>query len=254
MSGADAVHDQALLGRAVVVTGAARGIGHAIAHRMAVAGASVTLADIDGAKLREAAGRLRSEGLSVQEVTADLTAESEVTEMIERSHAHWGRLDVVVANAGRMSHGGTQANDQESFEAGIRMNLVSSYLTARAAIPHVQASPHGRIVLMGSMAGFDARTVTGIAYAVSKAAISHLAAILAVELTGTSTTVNAIAPSAVLTEMSSTFGEDVLAGFAARSPLGRIATPDDIADVALFLASDRGGFVNGQTIRVSGGP
>lgn len=243
-----------LSGRAAVVTGAARGIGFAIAHRLATAGASVTMADLDGERLAEATQEMESEGLTVLAVTADLTDESEVADLMVRSKARWGRLDIVVANAGRMTHGGAQVNDRTEFEAGLRANLVSAYLTARAAIPQVHDSPHGRIVLMGSMAGFDARTVTGIAYAVSKAGISHLAGILAVELTGTATTVNAIAPSAVLTEMSGAFGEDILAMFAARSPLGRIAVPEEIADVALFLASDLGRFVNGQTIRVSGGP
>jgi NAD(P)-dependent dehydrogenase (short-subunit alcohol dehydrogenase family) len=247
-------HDAELSGRTAVVTGAAQGIGYAIARRLAVAGAAVTLTDINETKLDEATERLRSEGLAVFAAAADLTRESDVAAMIEASHAHWGSLDIVVANAGRMTHGGALSNDQEAFETGLRMNLVSAYLTARAAMPRVQGSPRGRIILMGSMAGSDPRTVTGIAYAVSKAAISHLAGILAVELTGTSTTVNAIAPSAVLTDMSSAFGDEVLAAFAARSPLGRIATPEDIADVALFLASDLGSFVNGQTVRVSGGP
>lgn len=247
-------HDTDLSGRSALVTGAAQGIGYAIARRLAVAGAAVTLADINETKLHEAAATLRSEGLSVLATTADLTLESEVTAMVEASQTHWGGLDIVVANAGRMTHGGALSNNQEAFESGLRANLVSAYLTARAAMPHVRESPQGRIILMGSMGGFDPRTVTGIAYAVSKAALAHLAGILAVELTGSSTTVNSIAPSAVLTDMSSAFGQDVLATFAARSPLGRIATPADVADVALFLASDLSSFVNGQTVRVSGGP
>ena len=140
-----------------------------------------------------------------------------------------------------------------ALEAGLRMNLVSTYMTCRAALPYVRSSPHGRLVLMASMAAFDPRTVTGVAYALSKAGITHLAGILSHELSGSSATANAIAPGAVLTEMSGAFGGDTLSTFAARSPLGRIAEPNDIADVALFLSSHLGRFVNGQTLRVNGG-
>jgi 3-oxoacyl-[acyl-carrier protein] reductase len=243
-----------LTGRAALVTGAARGIGRAIAQRLAVAGASVTLSDVDAVALDVTVRGLRQDGLEVDGVVADVTVADEVEAMTGAAVRTWGRLDVVVANAGRMTSGGVEANDQAQLEAGLRTNLVSAYLTCRAALPHVRLSSHGRLILMASMAAFDPRTVTGVAYALSKAAITHLAGIMSIELTGTSVTANAIAPSAVLTEMSSTFGDDVLAAFAARSPLGRIAVPDDVADVALFLASDLGGFVNGQTIRISGGP
>lgn len=243
-----------LVGRRALVTGAARGIGRSVAERLARAGAVVTLADLDGETLSTTVEELLSVGLDVSGVTADVTIETEVAEMVDAVAAQQGGLDIVIANAGRMTHGGVEANDMAALEAGLRINLVSTYMTCRSALPHVRSSVHGRLVLMASMAAFDPRTVTGVAYALSKAAITHLAGILSVELTGSSATANAIAPAAVLTEMSSSFGEDVLATFAARSPLGRIAVPDDVAAVALFLASDLGGFVNGQTIRVSGGP
>ena len=250
----DAQRHTDLTGRRALVTGAARGIGRSIAVRLARSGAAVTLADLDGETLSVTVEELRSQGLGVSEVAADVTVEADVERMVRVAAERWGGLDIVVANAGRMTHGGVEANDMAALEAGLRINLVSTYMTCRAALPHVRSSSHGRLLLMASMAAFDPRTVTGVAYALSKAAITHLAGILSVELTGTAATANAIAPAAVLTEMSSTFGEDVLATFAARSPLGRIAVPDDVADVALFLASDLGGFVNGQTIRISGGP
>jgi 3-oxoacyl-[acyl-carrier protein] reductase len=243
-----------LAGRRALVTGAARGIGRSIAERLARSGAAVTLADLDARTLSATVGELQSQRLDVSEVAADVTVEADVERMVSAAAERWGGLDIVVANAGRMTHGGVEANDMAALEAGLRINLVSTFMTCRAALPHVRSSAHGRLVLMASMAAFDPRTVTGVAYALSKAAITHLAGILSIELTGSAATANAIAPAAVLTEMSSAFGEDVLAAFAARSPLGRIAVPDDVADVALFLASDLGGFVNGQTIRISGGP
>lgn len=248
------LHTTDLTGRRALVTGAARGIGRSVAERLAGAGASVTLVDLNRVALGETVAELRAMGLEVDSASADLTVEQEVAAVTEEAVARWGGLDIIVANAGRMTNGGVERNDANAFEEGLRTNLVSAYLTCRAALPHLRRSPHGRAVLMASMAAFDPRTVTGVAYALSKAALVHLAGILAIELSGSSTTVNAVAPSAVLTEMSKTFGEEVLAGFAARSPLGRIALPEDVADVVLFLASDLGGFVNGQTIRLSGGP
>ena len=250
----DGPHGTDLTGRRALVTGAARGIGRAIAERLATAGASVTLSDLDGQTLSSTVDELRGSGLDVDGATGDLTREPEVMTVVGSAVERWGGLDIVVANAGRMTNGGVEQNDAAMFEDGLRTNLVSAYLTCRAAMPHLRRSPNGRAILMASMAAFDPRTVTGVAYALSKAAIVHLAGILSIELAGTSVTVNAVAPSAVLTEMSRTFGDEVLAGFAARSPLGRIGLPEDVADVVLFLASDLGGFVNGQTIRISGGP
>lgn len=243
-----------LAGRVALVTGGARGIGRSIAQRLAVAGASVTISDLDGARLDSTISELRDRGLNIRGVRADMSVAEDVDRMVETTVRDWGHLDIVVANAGRMTTGGVEANDQQQFEDGLRVNLVSSYLTCRSALPHVRRSENGRLILMASMAAFDPRTVTGVSYALSKAAIVHLAGILAIELTGSSATANAIAPSAVLTEMSATFGDEVLAGYAARSPLGRIAVPEDVADLALYLASDLGAFVNGQAIRISGGP
>jgi 3-oxoacyl-[acyl-carrier protein] reductase len=243
-----------LHGRVAVVTGAGRGIGLRVAGLLAEAGAAVCLSDRDSLALQRAVATLRARGLEAIGHPADVTDQAAVDGLMEAAAGHFGRLDIVVANAGRMTTTGVRDTGLHEWEDGLRANLTSAFLTCRAAAPALERSPAGRLVLLSSGAGFDPRTVAGVSYAVSKAGIAHLGRLLAVELSGTGVTVNVVAPGAVDTPMARGFGEEVLAGYARRSPLGRIADPEDVARTVLFLVSDLGGFVNGEVIRVAGGP
>jgi 3-oxoacyl-[acyl-carrier protein] reductase len=252
-------HDQPaglidLTGRSAVVTGAGRGIGSRVAGLLAQAGAAVCLNDRDGAALHETVSDLRERGLPVTGHTGDVTVAADVEALIATAAGPSGRLDIVVANAGHMTTGGVRQTAPHEWDDGLRTNLTSAFLTCRAALPALQRSPSGRLVLLSSGAGFDPRTIAGVSYAVAKAGIVHLGRLLAVELANTGITVNVVAPGAVDTSMARSFGDDVLAGYADRSPLGRIATPDDVARVVLFLVSDLASFVNGEVVRVAGGP
>jgi 3-oxoacyl-[acyl-carrier protein] reductase len=246
--------DVRLDGRVAIVTGAARGIGRAIATRLAEAGAAVCLSDRDEAALAAAVDELAGTGARVVGEVADVTVPDDLDRLVATVERWGDGLDVVVANAGRMTAGGIRETDAVAWEEGLRANLTSAFLTCRAAVPALERSGGGRIVLLCSGAAFDPRTVAGLTYAVAKAGVAHLTGLLAVDLAGTNITVNAVAPGAVDTEMARGFGDEVLAGFATRSPLGRIALPSDVADVVLFCICDLGAFVNGQVLRVSGGP
>jgi 3-oxoacyl-[acyl-carrier protein] reductase len=240
-------------GRVAVVTGAARGIGFAVARLLARAGATVWLSDRDEAALAAAVERCSKDGLDAHGYSADATDPDAVSALFEAAAADRG-VDVVVANAGRMTTGRVRDTDIEAWDAGLRDNLTSTYLTSRAALPALERSRHGRLVLLSSGAAFDPRTAAGTVYAVAKSGIAHLARLLAVELAGSGVTVNAVAPGAIDTDMSRGLGAEVLEQYAQRSPMGRVGTPDDVANVVLFLASDLGGYVNGEIIRVAGGP
>jgi 3-oxoacyl-[acyl-carrier protein] reductase len=244
----------ALPGRVAVVTGAARGIGLRVATLLAEAGASVCLSDRDQDRLTAEVDALQARDLDVTAHRADVTAPAAVQGLVEAAAGWLGRLDIVVANAGQMTTTGVRDTAPQAWEDGLRANLTSAFLTCRAAIPALERSGRGRLVLLSSAAGSDPGTVAGVSYAVAKAGIAHLGRLLAVELSGTGVTVNVVAPGPVDTAMARGFGDQVLAGYARRSPLGRIATPDDVARTVLFLVCDLGGFVNGEVIRVAGGP
>jgi 3-oxoacyl-[acyl-carrier protein] reductase len=243
-----------LHGRRAMVTGAARGIGLRVAELLGAAGASVCLSDRDTVALDDAVASLRASDLQVTGCPADVTVAAELDRLVAAAAGPSGQLDIVVANAGRMTTGGVRQIGLHEWEEGLRDNLTSAFLTCRAAVPALRRCPAGRLVLLSSGAGFDPRTVAGVSYAVAKAGVAHLGRLLSVELAGTGITVNVVAPGAVDTSMARGFGDDVIAELARRSPLGRIATADDVARVVLFLASDLGGFVNGEVVRVAGGP
>lgn len=243
-----------LSGRVAVVTGAARGIGRRVAGLLAGAGARVCLGDVDADALEAAVDALRAGGADVTGHVADVTSAGQVDELVVAASSWGGGIDILVANAGRMTSGGVRQTDPQAWDDGLRTNLTGAFLTCRAALPVIERSPAGRIVLLSSGAGSDPRTVAGVAYAVAKAGVAHLGRLLAVELAGSGVTVNIVAPGAVDTEMARGFDDEVLARYAERSPLGRIATPEDVARTVLFLVSDLGRFVNGEVLRVAGGP
>lgn len=254
----DTAHDPRSLltldGTVAVVTGAGSGIGRRVAETLAACGARVCCSDLDAETAQHTAATLREHGGDSIACRTDATNPAALGTLFADVYAWAGGCDVVVANAGRMSHGDIRSTAAEEFERSLRANLTSAFLTCQAALPLLECSPAGRLVLLSSGAATDPHTVAGLPYAVAKAGISHLTRLLAVQLAGTGVTVNAIAPGAVDTPMAQGFGSDVLSEIADRSPLGRIGTPDDVARAVLFLVSTLGEFVNGEVLRVAGGP
>jgi NAD(P)-dependent dehydrogenase (short-subunit alcohol dehydrogenase family) len=245
------VPDFGLEGQVCLVTGAARGIGRAIAIALAEAGAEVALG------LRDAAtGTDLAEQLGALPLQMDVTDLDQVEQAVTATREHFGRLDVLVNNAG-IGPPETPAEDVrvEDFDATVALNLKGTFFTSQAVGRVMIAQGSGRIVNLSSQAGFVALPGEAV-YCMTKAAVSHLTKCLAVEWGDHGITVNAVAPTFIATPGTEpaledpAFRADVEERIAA---LHRIGTPDDVTGAVIFLASPAASLITGQTILVDGG-
>lgn len=242
-------------GKAVLVTGAGVGIGYEICRQFAVAGANVSLNDIDPALANRAAAAINSEvgREAVYACACDVADVEAVRAMIADFVSKVGRLDVAVANAGLTNFGEFLSYTPEAFDRLTSVNLRGSYFTAQAAARSmIDSQIAGRIILMSSVTGGQAFLNLG-AYGVTKAGIRHMAKVLGLELGPHNITVNAISPGLILTERTTQDDPNAEANWAEVTPNGRAGQVEDIAAAALFLASPEARHINGQTLEVDGG-
>lgn len=237
--------------RVVAVTGAATGIGAAVAAGFAGAGAKVFLIDIDVEGGAAVAGQL-AQSIFLQ---CDVTDPDRVEAVFERIRTEEGRLDVLVNNAGGFwVQRTTEDLPFEEWQRVIDLNLTAVFLTSKAAVPLLRASTAGRIINLGSMAGQTAGYRTSPAYAAAKAGVHSLTRVMAHELAPHGITVNALAPSAVMTERISQVRDEAERQATAQTiPLGRYQSPEETAAWVLQLASSEAGYMTGQTVSVNGG-
>jgi 3-oxoacyl-[acyl-carrier protein] reductase len=236
-----------LRGRVALVTGAARGIGAAIARAFARAGARVALLDREAGELESVAAETGGAAFS-----ADVTDDDAVRRAVNDIVARWGRLDILVNNAGILRDAALAKVTDEDWSATLDVNLRGTMFCARAAAPHMRAAGFGRIL---SATSIVARTGNygQTAYAASKAGIIGLTRTWARELGPKGITANAVAPGFIDTGMVKSVPARVMAEILARTPAGRMGRPDEVASVYLFLASDLASFINGAVVGVDGG-
>ena len=245
------VRRTSLRGKVALVTGAAQGIGLAIAQSLVGAGCSVVLADRDTA-VEARAEELRSMGGTAQAVVGDVTGTDGAARLFGAVEAGPGRLDILVNNAAILRTGSAARMDRPTWQEVIDTNLSACFFMAQAAAVRMQRPAGGCIINMSSIVGRTARTGLS-AYIAAKSGIDGLTRALALDFAGIGIRVNAIAPGFITTEMSRTdsaaFDQYVIGAV----PAHRWGAAADIGAVAVFLASEAAAYVNGQTIYVDGG-
>ena len=235
--------------RTALVTGASRGIGAAVARALAAKGYCVAVHyNRSGAEALALAAEL-PEAIAVQADMADAQA---VQRMVERVAAHYGRIDVLVNNAGIALWKLAMDTTVEEWDRIFDVNVRGAFAATRAALPYMVDQQGGSIINVSSMWG-QVGASCEVAYSASKAALIGFTRALAKEMGGAGIRVNCICPGVIATDMIASFDEDAIADLEAETPLGRIGVPEDIAQTAVFLAGQESAFITGQVIGVNGG-
>ena len=239
-------------GKSAIVTGAGQGIGFQICRELVAAGASVLLNDIDGALATQASASLSGGPGKCIPFAGDSGKQSCIDSMVSTAVAQFGQLDIVIANAGITLFGDFFTYTPESFYKVLELNLGGSFFLAQAAALQMRKQhAGGSILFMSSVTGHQAHKDLA-AYGMTKAALEMLAKSLVIELSPYHINVNAIAPGATLTERTQA-DKDYRDTWSRLTPMGRPATPEDIAATALFLVSDQARHITGQSLVVDGG-
>jgi NAD(P)-dependent dehydrogenase (short-subunit alcohol dehydrogenase family) len=242
-------------GKIVIVTGAARGIGAAIAEASAREGARVALADLDAAGAEATAATLRKTGGDAIALRADVTRSADVDAMVQSVMDRWGRVDVLVNNAGGFAViRATEEITEAEWAAILASNLTSVFLCSKAVLPVMKRQRDGRIVNLASVVARGGAVLVTSHYAAAKAGVIGFTRHLALEVAADGITVNAVAPGTTATErVLKARTPEATRRVAEAMPMRRLGEPSEIADAVVFLASDAARFITGAILDVNGG-
>ena len=244
-----------LSGRNAIVTGSTKGIGKAIASALAQHGARVVISSRDESRVSSVVEELCSDGLEVIGIPCNVGRKTELEKLVYETNQRWGDVDIAIGNAAINPHYGSSLDiPDEIFSKTMASNIQSNLWLAQLVAPGMRKKRDGSIIFVSSIGGFFGSEVIGT-YCVSKAGDFQLARNLAVELGPDNIRVNCIAPGLVKTDFAKKLWEDPEASKVRiqRTPLRRLGDPEDLAGIAIYLASDAGKWTTGQTISVDGG-
>lgn len=240
-----------LAGRAAIVTGAGHGIGRAVTERLAAAGAVVVAADVDTAAVRRTARTLQDRGAKAVPCPVDVANAASVRSMVEKALDVFGRLDIMVNNAGILFRTRFAHIPLDEWERVLRVNLTGPFLCTQAALPVMTKNRFGRIVNISSSAGRSVSTLGGAHYTASKAGLLGLTRAVAKEVAGAGITVNAVCPGLIDTPMArTTTTSEELRGYAKSFPVARLGRPGEIGDLVVFLCSEEAVDINGGDLMI----
>lgn len=238
--------------RVAFITGAARGIGLAIAEKLAADGISVVISDILGDAAAESASKLLAGGAEAISVSGDVSKPADVERMIAGAVDKFGTVDILVNNAGVTRDNFMLRLDEKDWNLVMDVNLKGAFLCTKAASKIMMKNRWGRIVNISSVVGIMGNAGQAN-YSASKAGLIGLTKSAAKELAGRNITVNAVAPGYILTEMTDRLPDAAREGFLSMIPLKRAGAPADVANIVSFLASDLSSYITGQVIHCDGG-
>lgn len=245
---------QRFTNQVAIVTGAARGIGKAIARRLGKEGAQVFLLDLLEIQLKETVDELSQEGLSAMAITLDISREDQVQSAIQRVKEITGRIDILINSAGIIGHTNTKIVDYDlaTFEQVHRVNLTGAFLLTKYTIPSMLSQQYGRILHIASIGGKEGNPGM-IGYAASKSGLMGLVKGVGKEYADQGITVNGLAPAVIATPMNEDTAPETLAYMTSKIPMGRLGTVEEVASIACWIVSEEASFNTGFVFDLSGG-
>lgn len=241
-----------LAGKVAIVTGSARGLGKAIAVRLAKEGAKVVVTDLNEDGCKEVAKEIQAIDGEAMAVKCDVTSRESVLNLAKAVISEYGKIDILVNNAGITRDASLKKMTDEQWDAVINTNLKSVFICTQEVSKYMVEQKSGRVISISSLAGV-AGNFGQTNYSAAKAGIIGMTKTWAQELGKRNVTANAIAPGFMNTEMTKTIPEDIVKQMLAAIPVGRMGEPEEIAAAVVYLASDEAGFVNGVTLNINGG-
>lgn len=237
----------------VIVTGASKGIGYGIAQAFAQEGAKLVLVSRSLSDLRKVQDDLGLDESRVLCVQGDVSNQNDMEAMVKGAVDHFGKVDVLCHNAGIYPQVRLETMTLDQWQHVIDVNLTGTFLSVKACLPAMIAQKHGKIVIISSISGPQTALPGFSHYTASKGGVAGFVRTAAVELAKYSINVNAVEPGNIIAESFNALGDEHVGNMLKAIPLGRLGTPEDVAQAALFLASKQADYITGQSIIVDGG-